>query len=791
MRNLVALFLTAGALLPAEPGYRPAPAQVRAILDAPAPPQISINPTRSHALLLQSRRYPPIAELAQPMLRLAGLRINPANNAPHRGTSFYSISLVRLDTGASTALRLPNSPRLSTPRWSPDGASFAFLNTTDTTVELWVGRAATGELRRMDGLRIHSAIGEPFQWLPGSRSLLVQLVPGGRPAPPEESKVPAGPTIQETAGKAGPARTYQDLLASPHDERLFEYYATSQLAIVPAAAGAARSIGKPAIYISTDPAPDGKHLLVSHVHRPFTYLHSYSSFPREVEVWDTSGVVVGKIASLPLRDRVPIDGVPTGPRNHHWHPIEPATLIWTEALDGGNPKEKVPHRDRIVTQAYPFTSEALELHRTEHRLNSIRWLERGSAIVTDLDRNRRWTRVVMVSSKGSMPKQLFSRNVQDRYGDPGTPIYKTTSAGQRVILQSGDSIYLEGNGASPSGDRPFLDRYDLNTGKAERVFHCEENSYESPVDVLDAGASRILTRRETPTEPPNFFIRAAGAQPRALTQVKDPAPELRRITKQLVTYKRADGVPLSFTLYLPPDYKPGTPLPTVVWAYPREFNDAETAGQISGSTQRFTTLSGASHLFFLLNGYAILDGAAMPVVGDPETVNNTYIEQVVASAKAAIDKAAEMGVTDRKRVGVGGHSYGAFMTANLLAHSDLFRAGIARSGAYNRTLTPFGFQSERRTIWEAPETYLKMSPFLYANKINEPILFIHGEADNNAGTFPIQSDRMYQAVRGNGGTARFVLLPHESHGYEGRESVEHTLAEMIGWFDKHVKEPSN
>jgi dipeptidyl aminopeptidase/acylaminoacyl peptidase len=272
-----------------------------------------------------------------------------------------------------------------------------------------------------------------------------------------------------------------------------------------------------------------------------------------------------------------------------------------------------------------------------------------------------------------------------------------------------------------------------------------------------------------------------------LTHYKDPAPQLRSIKKELVTYKRPDGVQLSFTLYLPPDYKPGERLPTIVWAYPLEFNDAGTAGQVVGSPNLFTTLNGNSILFMLTQGYAILDNATMPVVGDPETVNNTYIEQIVASAKAAIDKAVDMGVTDRNRVGVGGHSYGAFMTANLLAHSDLFRAGVARSGAYNRTLTPFGFQSERRTLWQAPEMYARVSPFMYADKIKTPLLLIHGEADNNPGTFPVQSERMYQAIKGNGGTVRLVLLPLESHGYVARESVEHVLYEMISWFDRWVK----
>src|SRR5262249_54729918 len=365
---------------------------------------------------------------------------------------------------------------------------------------------------------------------------------------------------------------------------------------------------------------------------------------------------------------------------------------------------------------------------------------------------------------------------------------------RRPILQSGDYIYLRGEGASPQGDRPFLDRLNLKTLKTDRLFQCDDHSFETVVALLDDDASKFITRRESPADPPNYFIRAAGAagagaasSAKALTSFADPAPQLKGTSKQLVTYKRQDGVPLSFTLYLPPGYKQGERLPTVVWAYPLEYNDASTAGQITGSTNRFTTISGPSELFFLLEGYAVLDNAAMPIVGDPDTVNNTYVEQLTMDAKAAIDKAAEMGVTDRDRVGVGGHSYGAFMTANLLAHTRLFRAGIARSGAYNRTLTPFGFQNERRTYWEARDLYMKMSPFNYAGNIKDPILLMHGEADNNSGTFPIQSERMYQALRGNGATVRLVTLPNEAHGYSARESVEHTLYEMISWFDKYVK----
>jgi dipeptidyl aminopeptidase/acylaminoacyl peptidase len=535
-------------------------------------------------------------------------------------------------------------------------------------------------------------------------------------------------------------------------------------------------------------------------HRPFSYLHPAREFPKEVEIWNPAGAVAYKVASLALPERVPLGGVEPGPRQFRWIASEPATLLWVEALDGGNPKEKVPHRDRLLAIKAPFQGEPYEIFKTEQRFTGIQF-GKNFALVEEYDRNTRILRTFDIDPSKPRPggKLIWSRNQQDRYKDPGRPVERRSSGragafgfpgagggGESMLAQSGDTILLTGQGASPQGDRPFLDRYNLATGQSERLFHSAETNYETVEAVLDDEGTRFITRRESPTSPPNFYLHSGGSE-RALTEFKDPTPQLRRIKKQLVTYRRPDGVPLSFNLYLPPDYKPGTRLPAVLWAYPREFNDADTAGQVNGSLQRFTTITGYSELFFLLEGYAVLDDAAMPVVGTPETVNNTYVEQIVADAKAAIDKAAEMGVIDPDRVGVGGHSYGAFMTANLLTHSNLFRAGIAESGAYNRTLTPFGFQSERRSFWEAQDVYLKMSPFLLADKIKVPVLLIHGEADDNTGTFPIQSERMYEAIRGNGGTVRLVFLPDEAHGYRARETIEHVLWEKSRWFDKYVK----
>jgi dipeptidyl aminopeptidase/acylaminoacyl peptidase len=770
----------------AQQGYKKPPKEVLDILNAPVTPTASVSPTRDNILLATGLRYPPLADLAQPMLRLAGRRINPASNSPHRLQYSVGLSLKRIADGSEVKIQVPSGAKISGVEWSDDGKYFAFLNTTVNRVELWVGDAATGKIRNLKSVTINSAIGNPLTWMPDNHTLLVQLVPAARGAAPVMPLVPVEPVTQESSGRPGPVRTYEDLLKNPHDENLFEYYATSQLALVDSASGRATPLGQAAIFQSVDPAPDGHHILVTRLQRPFSYLFPDSAFPKEVEVWDTKGKLTYKVASLPLADQVPIDGVITGPRSIRWRPDEPATLVWVRALDNGDPKKKVDHRDSILTLKAPFTGQPAELFKTEQRLAGMTWGEKdGLVFISDYERDKRWVRTFMVNAdKPGAAKLVWSRNQQDRYNDPGTPLMRVVK-GQRAILQDGDWIYLSGDGSSPEGDRPFLDRFNLQTLKSERIFRSDASSYETVVALLSGDAKQFITRRESPTDAPNYFVKGTSA--RALTQFPDPTPQLRGIKKQLVTYKRADGVQCSFTLYLPPNYKEGTRLPTVVWAYPLEFNDASTAGQITGSTQRATSITGPSHLFFLMEGYAVLDNATMPVVGTPETVNNTYVEQIVMSAKAAIDKATEMGVTDPDRVGVGGHSYGAFMTANLLAHSDLFRAGIARSGAYNRTLTPFGFQSERRTIWEAPELYLKMSPFMFASKINEPILMTHGEADDNTGTFPIQSERMYQALKGNGATVRLVMLPHEAHGYTGRESIEHVLYEMISWFDKYVK----
>jgi dipeptidyl aminopeptidase/acylaminoacyl peptidase len=766
------------------------PQNILDVLNAPVPPQVWVSPSRDAMLLGTQLQYPPIADVAAPMLRLAGSRINPATNGPHRAQYSVALTLKKIADGFETKVVLPANAKAGTPRWSPDGKQFAFTNTSGNSIELWVGETASAKVRKIAGVTINAAYGDPLNWV-DDRTLLVQLVPAGRGKPPVELAVPAGPHVQETSGNAGPARTYEDMLQNTHDEALWDYYATAQLALVDVTTGKAASIGKPHIFQSVSIAPDARHLLVASIHRPYSYLLPASDFPRLVEVWDTAGQIAHKLADLPIADRVPIAGVRTGPRSYQWYPSEPATLVWVEAQDEGNPAKKVPYRDRVLILKAPFAAGPSELYKSVNRFSGLAWLEKDrTALVSEVDRDKKWRTTFLVNLDNTAePRQIWSMSTQERYKDPGAPVTRPTPTGQRVVVQNGESIFLDGTGSTPQGDLPFLDRFNLKTLQSERIFRCETGSYETYVALLNQDGSRFLTRHETPTEPPNYYVRnAGGGPPQVLTKFTDPSTIVRKIKKQLVTYKRADGVDLSFVLYLPPDYKEGTRLPTFIWAYPYEYNDASTASQVTGSPWRFTTITGPSPLFMALQGYAVLNDAAMPVIGTPKEVNDTYVQQIVMDAKAAIDKGVAMGVTDPNRVGVGGHSYGGFMTANLLAHSSLFRAGIARSGAYNRTLTPFGFQSEERTFWEAEETYLNMSPFMFADKVKTPLLLIHGEADDNTGTFPIQSERMYQAVRGNGGIARLVMLPNEAHGYAARETIQHVVYEMVSWLERYLKD---
>jgi dipeptidyl aminopeptidase/acylaminoacyl peptidase len=728
--------------------------------------------------------------MSQPLLHLAGTRIHPASFTRQKWYFLTTFTIVDLKTGKKSSVDTPEGSIFDFPQWSNDGKWILLPRLTKEGIEPWILMANSGNLKKLTEIKLNSTLSSGFVILPDNENILLFAIPKDKGTPPKQSPVPIGPNIQETSGKVSKVRTYQDLLKTAHDKKLFKYYFTSQLIELNITNGKMKNFAPPAIYYDVSSSPSGKYLLVEKIKKPYSYSVPYYRFSKTIEVWDRAGKFVHKIADLPVADEIPPYGVAKGIRNISWRSLKPATLVWCEALDDGDPEKQVPFRDKVLSLTAPFQGDAKEIFKVQHRYRGISWLQKGKALLSEYNWKKRWTKtfLVDVDKPGIKPKTLVDRSIHDRYNDPGRPVHTTTPKGERIVIQEGNWIYLSGSGASPDGDFPFMDKINIKTNKKIRLFHSAKDCYETFFGFMGNSRKKFITRYESKTSPPNYYLGDVNTKKKkALTHYKDPAPQLTGIKKQLIKYTRKDGVPLSGILYLPKNYKEGIRYPLVIWGYPLEYSNKKMAGQVRGSQNRFTFFRGTSQLFFLTQGYVVLDRAEMPVVGDPKTMNDTFVQQIVASADAAIKKLGSMGIIDPKRVGVGGHSYGAFMTANLLAHSNLFAAGVARSGAFNRTLTPFGFQSERRTLWQAPEIYFKVSPFMHAHKIKTPILLIHGEIDNNSGTFPIQSRRLFHALKGHGATARLVMLPNESHGYRAKESVLHVLAEMFEWFDKYVK----
>ena len=766
------------------------------VVGTPWTPRTSASPDGEWMLLIKRPGYPSIAELSEEELRLGGLRIAPALNAPSRALPHSGLEFMRISDLSSVAVAgLPGSPRIENVQWSPDGAHVLFTHRAQDGVELWVVERESGGARRLTGPVVSLLAGEAPAWLSNGREIVFAMVPPERGAAPAESRVPAGPVVRENLGRATPARTYQDLLEDAHDEALFEHYMTTQLARVDLD-GDATLLGEPGMIWRFDPSPDGEYILVSTLQRPFSYVVPVWRFPERIEIWSRDGVPVREIADLPLRDSTPITygSVAEGPRSVSWQADAPATLTWVEALDGGDAGVEAEERDRLFMLDAPFEGDPEPLLTLSLRFAGVMWGRDDLAIVVEFWWETRAVRTwrVRPGSPGSGAELIHEYSYEDRYAHPGEPVMRSNEWGRQVLATSedGESLFLIGEGASPEGERPFYDRFDLASGEAERLFRSAPPCFEEPKGILGGDPHALLVTRESVEERSNYFLRdLERGELRQLTFFPHPWPDLVGIQKEFIEYRRDDGLPLSGMLYLPAAYSvEDGPLPCVMWAYPDEFKSASAAGQVTDSPCKFDWLGWWSPLIWLTQGYAVLDNPSMPIVGEgDEEPNDTYVEQLVSDAAAAIDELVRRGVADPGRVAIGGHSYGAFMVVNLLAHSDLFAAGVARTGAYNRTLTPFGFQAEDRTLWEAPDVYFAMSPFMHADKVDEPLLLIHGEADNNPGTFPMQSERLYNALKGLGATVRLVMLPHESHSYRAMESLLHVTWETERWLDRHVK----
>jgi dipeptidyl aminopeptidase/acylaminoacyl peptidase len=778
-------------------GYQLPPQEILELADAKPAPRVSMDGKGEKFYFRYRDNYKSIAELSEKELRLGGLRINPKTNIGSRQNYSNHIKIrVGRNNAEETVAGLPAKGRFSNFGWSPDETKLALTNTVETGVELWVIDFDTKTAKKLTDANLNANIGSPYTWLKNSKELLVKKVPNSRqPLINTANTVPTGPTISVSQqGVKAQNRTYQDLLKNKNDEFNFEQLATSELYKV-SLDGTNTLWKEKGMYRGMSISPNGAYIMLTEIDKPFSYLVTYSRFPSTATIYDIGGNEVYEALKVPLIEDLPkgFMATRTGRRNISWRADEPATIFWAEALDGGDPAKKVSHRDEVFQLKAPFTGTPTSILKTINRFGGIEWGNSTIAVAYDYWWNTRNTKTYLFNpSKNTVePTMISDRSYQDRYSDPGNFITSKNEFNRNVLSIEKNHLFLTGDGYSKEGRKPFVDKFNIKTQKKKRIY---ESNYTDKtlniVDAIDIKKGTFLIMLESKSEYPNYYIQNLKKDKPAvaLTKFKNPYESIQNVKKEVITYKRDDGLDLSGTLYLPVDYVEGKKYPMILWAYPREYKDKKSAGQVTADANEFTYVYYGSPIYWVSRGYVVLDDAAFPIIGEGnEEPNDTFIKQLVANGKAAIDAVDKLGYIDRTKVAVGGHSYGAFMTANLLTHSDLFAAGIARSGAYNRTLTPYGFQSEERSYWEAPEIYYNMSPFMHADKMKTPLLLVHGEADNNSGTYPLQSERYFNALKGMGAPVRLVMLPKESHGYRSKESIMHLLWEQDRWLEMHLK----
>jgi len=777
--------------------YQEPSKEIMDLADVPLPPRTSINDDGSVILLFYRNQYKSIEELSEQEIKLAGIRTNPVTNISSRTRFTNSVKLMKKKAGILEVTGLPKKARLANFSWSPDQSKIAFTNTIHNGTELWYIDIETSTAHKLTEANLNANLGSPFVWMKNNNTLVVKMIPANRGELIDKTTaIPTGPVVSVNEGQKAQNRTYQDLLKDKTDEDNFVKLAESELKLV-ALDGSIESWAEKAIYSRLNFSPNGDYALVSIIQKPFSYLVPYRRFPTEYVMLNKAGKKLKTVEKVPLIEELPKGFMAErmGKRNFAWRADKAATLYWSVVLDKGDPEAEADYRDEVFEWPAPFTGEAKSIFKSINRFAGITWGNDNTAIAYDYWWNTRNTKTYLFnpSDPTQKPEILNDRNYQNKYDDPGDFVTERNEYSRKVLVIDKGSAYLKGDGFSKEGQKPFIDKLSLATKQSIRLFQAQNKTkLETISKIINIRKGQVITRIQSPTDFPNYYLRNIKSKkaPVPVTQFKNPFKSLAGVHKELISYKRDDGLPLSGTLYLPAGYDMNNKerLPLIMWAYPTEYKDKKSAGQVTTSANEFIYPWYGSPIFWVMKGYAVLDDASFPIVGEGETEpNDTFIPQLVGNAKAAIDYLDEQGYVDRKRVAVGGHSYGAFMTANLLSHSDLFAAGIARSGAYNRTLTPFGFQSEERNYWEAPEIYNTMSPFMNSEKMKHPLLLIHGVEDNNSGTYTMQSERYFNALKGLGATVRLVLLPSESHGYRARESVLHTLWEQDQWLEKYVK----
>ena len=792
---LVLLVLEVGAQVSLT--YQKPSKEILELVDVPLAPSVLINDNKDFMILLYRNPFKSIEDLSKEELRLAGLRIDPKTNIGSRVTYYNNVKTKSLNNQSNLfqVSGLPSDPKLSNFSFSPDQKKIAFTNTTSSGVEVWVLDLNSNLSKKLTEPKVNANLRDVINWFEDSKSILVKMIPNTKQdIINTEESIPIGPIVSINDGKKAQNRTYQDLLKNKNDEHNFENLSISDLYKVSLKGESTKWLSK-AMYNKIDFSPDGEYVMVTTIEKPFSYLVPYYRFPSKTVIYTKYGKKIETVVEIPLIEDLPkgFMSVRKGKRKFNWRNDKPASLIFIQALDEGDPEKEVVFRDEVLQLDPPFNGKATSLIKTINRFRFAIWGNDSTALVYDYWWNTRNTKTYLFnpSEITLAPEILFDRNYQNRYTEPGNFITTRNKMGSYVLVLEEGNAFLNGAGYSEKGQFPFIDQMNLSSKKVSRLYQSEYTDKLENINNYDAEKNQLLVRIESPNEYPNYFIRDLNKKTLSqLTNFPNPFKSIQGIHKEVIDYKREDGLNLSGILYLPLGYDMDKKekMPMILWAYPREFKDQASAAQKTSNPNKFTYPHYGSPIYWVTKGYVVLDKATFPIVGEgDDEPNDSFRKQLVSNAKAAIDAVDELGYIDRKRIGVGGHSYGAFMVANLLSHSNLFSAGIARSGAYNRTLTPFGFQSEERNYWEAPDVYYNMSPFMHADKMKTPLLIIHGEADNNSGTYPMQSTRYFNALKGLGAKVRLVMLPNESHGYRAKESILHILWEQDQWLEKYVK----
>ena len=778
--------------------YQKPPKEILELVDVTLPPRVLIDENKTFMIYLYRNSYKSINELSAPEIKLAGLRLNPNSNNRSRTNYYNNIMISKMDNIGKDPKQvkgLPKLPKLSNIKWSPDQTKIAMTNSTEEGVELWYIDLENVTAKKLTDPKLNASLGDVITWYQDSKNILAKFKLKN---PPEildsDDMIPIGPIISSNNGKKAQNRTYQDLLKNEIDEKNFEILIKSTLFKV-SLKGKKKLLVKKNLYNEIDFSPDGKFILISIIQKPFSYLVPYFRFPMKYVIFSSKGKELTVLHEVPLIEDLPkgFMAVRTGPRNFSWRLDKSSNLIFVEALDGGDPETDSKYRDEVFEMGYPFKSNKASLMKTINRFYKVDWCNDTLALGYDYWWNTRNTKTYMFnpSNNNKDPKIIIDRNYQDRYNDPGSFVKKRNSYGKSILAVGKQNLYLMGDGFSDDGQFPFIDQMNLKSFQKVRLYESAFKDKKEDLIDFEVDNNKILTRIESAVEYPNYFFRdLSTSKLKKITNFDNPFSSIMEVSKEVIEYKRSDGIDLSATLYLPKGYEDikKQKLPMIMWAYPREFKDNNSASQVTQNPNEFTFPYWGSPIYWLTRGYIVLDDVSFPIIGeDDNQPNDNFRKQLIDNASAAINAVDDLGYIDKEKIAIGGHSYGAFMVANLLSHSKLFAAGIARSGAYNRTLTPFGFQSEERNYWEAPEIYYNMSPFMHAEKVKTPLLLIHGEEDNNSGTYPLQSERYFNALKGLGATTRLVMLPKESHGYRAKESIMHMLWEQDRWLEKYVK----